>query len=101
MILEKRAANSLQVKNNDISRVKLYEIESVSLLLLKPIKMEVNNNSDVCIYLTSRLIPVQLFSFTCTKELFGKSEIFNGPQKNDCFGHLQNEDDSGYSVTPT
>ena len=24
------------------------------------------------------LIPVQLFSFTCTKELFGKSEIFNG-----------------------
>ena len=40
--------------------------------------MEVNNNSDVCIYLTSPLIPVQLFSSTCTKELFGKSEIFNG-----------------------
>ena len=79
MILEKLGANSLQVKNNNISRVKLYyEIESVSLLLVKPIKKEVNNNSGVCIYLTSPLIPVQLFSFTCTKELFGKSEIFNG-----------------------
>lgn len=73
MILEKLGGNSSQVENNNISRVKLSEIESVSLLLLKSIKMEVNNNFDVCIYLT---IPVQLFSFTCTKELLRKSEIF-------------------------
>ena len=35
---------------------------------------------SMCFYHT---IPVQLFFFTHTKELFGKSETFNGPQKND------------------
>ena len=70
MILEKPGANSLQVKNNNISRVKLYEIESVSLLLVKPIKMEVNNNSDVCIYLTS--YPSSTIFFYLHKRTFWK-----------------------------